>query len=78
MMQPDITAALAAEHRAALLAEACRRRARADVAMYRRVSRHVASRPPRIVGRLIVWPLRPLLRAPGHPVLPYDCSTAVP
>jgi hypothetical protein len=78
MMQPDITAALAAEHRAMLLAEACRRRARADVALRRRATRFAASRSPRVVGRLIAWPLRPLLRAPGHPALSYDCSTLAP
>ncbi|HVM66718.1 MAG TPA: hypothetical protein VMU14_17750 [Acidimicrobiales bacterium] len=78
MMQPDIAAALAAEHRAALLAEACRRRARADLAMHRHITRYAVPRRPRIVGRLITWPLRPLLRAPGHPMVPFDCSTLVP
>ena len=78
MMHPDITAALAAEHRATLLAEACRRRAPADLAMHRRLTQYAVPRRPRIVGRLIPWPLRPLLRAPVHPVVPFDCSTLVP
>ena len=78
MMPPDVAAALAAERRGALMAEASRRRARADLALHRRLARNAAPpvEAPSPWKRLVAaWRLRAALRAAGPPAPPRDCST---
>jgi hypothetical protein len=77
-MPPDVAAALGAERRAAMLAEATRRRLVADLALSRRLSRHLASpvrlaaRAPRLAA-LWAWPA---FRGPSRSLPACDCCTA--
>jgi hypothetical protein len=79
MMPPDVAAALGAERRAAMVAEASRRRLAADLALYRRLSRppagpvRLAARAPRLAALWRVWPA---FRGPSRSLPACDCCTA--
>ena len=79
MMPPDVAAALGAERRAAMLAEASRRRLAADLALSRRLSRHLAS-PVRLAARAprlaVLWRARPAFRGPSRSLPACECCTA--
>ncbi len=79
LMHPDVTAALAAERRSAMVAEASRRRLAADLALCRRLSRgpasplRLASRAPRLAALLRA---SPAFRAPNRSLPLCDGGTA--
>jgi hypothetical protein len=78
MLTPDAVAATSAHRRAALLGEAALRRARADLALSRHLTRdgrprlRVASGVPRLTA---AWPIR-LVARPDRRVPCGDCSPA--